>query len=37
MGVELPARRQHHRVVAALRVGQLHTIADFEWTRPWHS
>jgi tRNA (adenine57-N1/adenine58-N1)-methyltransferase len=37
MGVELPARRQHHRVVAAFRVSQLHAIADFERTGPWHS
>ena len=34
MGVELPAGRQQHRVVPALRVGELHAITDGERTGP---
>jgi putative RecB family exonuclease len=37
MGVEFTAGRQQHRVVPALGVGELHAIADGEWTGPLHS
>ena len=40
VGVELAARRQHHRVVPALGVGELHAVADDErtgcaWSQPF--
>jgi hypothetical protein len=37
MGVKLAAGCKLHRVVPALGVGELHAIADFERTGPWHS
>src|SRR6185437_16835282 len=37
VGVVLAARREHHRVMPPLGVGQLDTIADVEWTGALHS